>query len=121
MRIIFLHNEEEVRLVLDVQEREKPQDPNDVVKYHRTVVTHLSALIDAGFTITTFSEPQPTQEMLETHPDIRDETLRPRFLLIAAVQKGKEGQPKRKRKWQRTAELKPFPLPARGKDCQNRE
>jgi hypothetical protein len=51
---------------------------HDVVKYHRTVATHLNALLDACFTITKFSEPQPTQEML-------DETRRPMFLLFAAV------------------------------------
>lgn len=58
---------------------------NDVVKYHRTVATHINALIDAGFRITKLSEPQPTQEALDRHPDMRDETRRPIFLLIAAV------------------------------------
>jgi len=58
---------------------------NDVVKYHRTVATHINALIDAGFRITKLSEPQPTQEALDQHPDMRDETRRPIFLLIAAV------------------------------------
>jgi len=56
-----------------------------VVKYHRTVATYLNALLDAGFTITKLSEPQPTQEMLDKHPEMRDETRRPMFLLIAAV------------------------------------
>jgi SAM-dependent methyltransferase len=62
---------------------------HDVVKYHRTVATHLNALLDAGFTITKLSEPQPTQEMLDKDPEMRDETRRPMFLLIAAVKKGK--------------------------------
>jgi|SRR5579859_2072104 len=57
---------------------------HDVVKYHRTVVTYLNTLIDAGFTITRLSEPQPTQEMLDQEPDMRDETRRPMFLLIAS-------------------------------------
>jgi hypothetical protein len=60
-----------------------------VVKYHRTVATHLNALIDAGFTISQLSEPQPTQEMLDKHPEMRDETRRPMFLLIAAIKHGK--------------------------------
>ena len=56
-----------------------------VVKYHRTVATYVNSLLDAGFTITRISEPQPTSEMLEKHPDMRDELRRPMFLLIAAV------------------------------------
>src|SRR6266567_2232939 len=62
---------------------------HDVLKYHRTVATHLNALIDSGFTITKLSEPQPTQEMLDKHPEMRDETRRPMFLLIAAVKNEK--------------------------------
>lgn len=58
---------------------------NDVIKYHRTIATHMNALIDAGFRITKVSEPQPTQEMLDKHPDMRDEARRPIFLMIAAV------------------------------------
>ncbi len=61
---------------------------HNVVKYHRSVATHLNALLDAGFTITRLSEPQPTQEMLDKHPEMRDESRRPMFLLIAAVKKG---------------------------------
>ncbi|AJS57977.1 class I SAM-dependent methyltransferase [Paenibacillus sp. IHBB 10380] len=58
---------------------------NDVIKYHRTVATHMNALIESGFRITKVSEPQPTQEMLDKNPDMRDETRRPIFLMIAAV------------------------------------
>ena len=57
----------------------------DVLKYHRTIATHVNALIGSGFTITNLSEPQPTQEMLDSQPDMRDETRRPLFLLMAAV------------------------------------
>jgi len=60
---------------------------HDVVKYHRTVATHLNTFIDSGFTITRLSEPQPVQEMLEKYPDMQDETRRPMFLLLAAVKK----------------------------------
>lgn len=58
---------------------------NEVIKYHRTVATHINALIDAGFRITAVSEPQPTQEMIDTVPGMRDETRRPIFLLMAAL------------------------------------
>jgi SAM-dependent methyltransferase len=62
---------------------------HDVVKYHRTVATYLNALIDSGFTITRSSEPQPTQETLDKHPQMREETRRPMFLLIAATKNGR--------------------------------
>src|SRR5258708_7243214 len=62
---------------------------HDVLKYHRTVATHLNGLIDAGFTITKLCEPQPTQDMLDKHPDMRDESRRPMFLLIAVVKNEK--------------------------------
>ncbi len=58
---------------------------HDVVKYHRTVATYVNTLLDSGFTITELSEPQPTQELLDRHPEWQDETRRPMFLLIAAV------------------------------------
>jgi SAM-dependent methyltransferase len=63
---------------------------HDVVKYHRTIATYLNTLLDAGFTITKLSEPQPTQEMLDRYPAMQDETRRPMFLLLAAVKRGKE-------------------------------
>ena len=62
---------------------------HNVLKYHRTVATYLNALIDCGFTITKLSEPQPAQAMLDKHPEMRDETRRPMFLLIAAVKNEK--------------------------------
>jgi len=58
---------------------------HDVVKYHRTVATYLNTVINSGFTLTRLSEPQPTQAMLDKHPDMQDENRRPMFLLIAAV------------------------------------
>lgn len=57
----------------------------DVIKYHRTVATHMNGLIQAGFRITKVSEPQPTQEMLESIDGMRDELRRPIFLMIAAI------------------------------------
>lgn len=56
-----------------------------MVKYHRTVATYVNTVIGAGFTIARLSEPQPTRELLDTHPAWQDETRRPMFLLIAAV------------------------------------
>jgi len=69
----------------------------DVVKYHRTIATYVNTLIDTGFTMTKLSEPQPTQELLDTHPEWQDETRRPMFLLIAAVKREKIERPERKR------------------------
>jgi len=58
---------------------------HDVVKYHRTIESYLNDLIDSGFRITRVSEPQPSQEVLDKHPEMQDETRRPIFLMIAAV------------------------------------
>ncbi|QHW33759.1 class I SAM-dependent methyltransferase [Paenibacillus rhizovicinus] len=57
---------------------------NDVIKYHRTVATLLNALIETGFSIRKLSEPQPSREMVETIPGMRDELRRPMFLMVAA-------------------------------------
>ncbi len=62
---------------------------HDVTKYHRTVATHVNALLDAGFTLTRLIEPQPTQAMMDSNAAMRDETRRPMFLLLAAVKHGK--------------------------------
>lgn len=61
---------------------------HEVIKYHRTVTTYLNTLIEARFTLTKCSEPQPTQDMLNQHPDLLDETRRPLFLVISAVKNG---------------------------------
>ncbi|MFD0871596.1 class I SAM-dependent methyltransferase [Paenibacillus residui] len=58
---------------------------HDVVKYHRTVATYVNALTESGFSISKLSEPQPTVELQAQIPEMRDETRRPMFLLIAAV------------------------------------
>ena len=58
---------------------------HEVVKYHRTVATYVNTVLDASFSIARLSEPQPTRELLDTHPEWQDETRRPMFLLIAAV------------------------------------
>ncbi|MDQ0173133.1 class I SAM-dependent methyltransferase [Paenibacillus tundrae] len=56
----------------------------DVVKYHRTVATHLNELINAGFVIQQVAESKPSSDMVEQVPGMRDELRRPMFLMIAA-------------------------------------
>ena len=55
-----------------------------VVKYHKTLTTYLRGLMRAGFEITDFSEPQPSQELLDTVPGMDDELRRPMMMLVAA-------------------------------------
>ncbi|WP_314591521.1 class I SAM-dependent methyltransferase [Paenibacillus terrigena] len=59
----------------------------EVVKYHRTVATHLNSLIRAGFMITELCEPQPAVELLDKYEGMRDELRRPMFLIILAVKR----------------------------------
>lgn len=61
---------------------------NEVVKYHRTIATYINSLTEASFSIRKISEPQPTPKTLVRYPDMKDETRRPLFLLIAAVKNG---------------------------------
>ena len=58
---------------------------HDVVKYHRTVATYVTTLLDGGFRLSRLSEARPTPELLETHPDWQEGMRRPMFLLMAAV------------------------------------
>ncbi|OXM84018.1 class I SAM-dependent methyltransferase [Paenibacillus rigui] len=57
---------------------------HDVIKYHRTFSSYIHGLVDAGFSIEKLSEPQPTPEVVARVPEMKDETRRPMFLLIAA-------------------------------------
>jgi ubiquinone/menaquinone biosynthesis C-methylase UbiE len=56
----------------------------NVVKYHRTISTYINDLIGAGFSIRVIKEPVPTDEMLKSVPDMKDEIRRPMFLIISA-------------------------------------
>lgn len=56
----------------------------NVIKYHRTVSTYINDLISAGFKIRAVREPMPSKEMLESVPEIQDESRRPMFLMISA-------------------------------------
>lgn len=55
-----------------------------VTKYHKTLTTYLSALLQNGFTITGVVEPQPPQHMLETVEGMKNELRRPMMLIISA-------------------------------------
>ncbi len=57
----------------------------NVTKYHRTVATYVNSLIDAGFRIERLLEPAPPPQLLNRHPEWKDEVRRPMFLLIAAT------------------------------------
>lgn len=58
---------------------------DNVVKYHRTIETYLTSLIEASFSIQSLREPKPEGQMLQRHPEWADELRRPMFLIIAAV------------------------------------
>ncbi|WP_336774956.1 class I SAM-dependent methyltransferase [Paenibacillus sp. MMO-58] len=57
---------------------------SDVIKYHRTLSAIMNALIQAGFRVTEVAEPGPSQEALNQYAEMKDETRRPMFLLLAA-------------------------------------
>jgi SAM-dependent methyltransferase len=56
----------------------------NVVKYHRTISTYMNDLIGAGFTIKAVKESVPSEEMINSIPEAKDESRRPMFLLISA-------------------------------------
>ena len=56
----------------------------DVVKYHRMVTTYINGMLNNGFSINGFSEPEPDPEMLKQHPEFKDELRRPMFMIISA-------------------------------------
>lgn len=59
----------------------------EVTKYHRTLTTYLGALAANGFEIIAVEEPQPSGELLNTVPGMRDELRRPMMLIISARKK----------------------------------
>lgn len=56
----------------------------NVVKYHRTISTYINDLVHAGFTIREVKEPTPSEDMLKSIPEMKEELRRPMFLLISA-------------------------------------
>ena len=59
----------------------------NVVKYHRSLTSYVSALLDNGFAIRDLVEPRPDPTMLDTVPDMADELRRPMMLIISATKK----------------------------------
>ncbi|WP_368486800.1 class I SAM-dependent methyltransferase [Spiroplasma sp. DGKH1] len=55
-----------------------------VFKYHRTLTTYISELLNHGFEITNLVEPKPDSKLLATVSGMEDELRRPMMLLIAA-------------------------------------
>ena len=55
-----------------------------VVKYHRTLATYLSTLLESGFAIAGIVEPRPAEHLLDAVPGMQDELRRPMMLLVAA-------------------------------------
>ncbi|MBM7693755.1 ubiquinone/menaquinone biosynthesis C-methylase UbiE [Peribacillus deserti] len=56
----------------------------NVIKYHRTFSTYINDLINAGFFIREVKEPIPSEEMLKSIPEMKDELRRPMFLIFSA-------------------------------------
>lgn len=73
---------------LDDYQKEGPRQTrwlaDNVVKHHRTVATYVNTLVDTGFQVMRLLEPEPPLEMLRSQANMRDESRRPMFLLIAA-------------------------------------
>ncbi|PAD21035.1 class I SAM-dependent methyltransferase [Terribacillus saccharophilus] len=55
-----------------------------VTKYHRMISTYINDLIDTDFIIKAVKESVPSNEMLKSIPEMKDETRRPMFLMISA-------------------------------------
>jgi SAM-dependent methyltransferase len=56
-----------------------------VKKQHWKIESYVSAILDAGFTLTALREWMPTVEDIKDHPEWAAERERPMFLLISAV------------------------------------
>ncbi len=56
-----------------------------VVKHHRTVATHVNALVDAGFALDRMAEFGPDEELIAADRRWIDERHRPMFLIFAAA------------------------------------
>jgi hypothetical protein len=54
-----------------------------MTKYHRTLAAYLKTLLKYGFTIIDINEPKPAPELLQKHPDWKNELRRPMMLLIS--------------------------------------
>lgn len=59
----------------------------EVTKYHKTITTYVSGLLNNGFEILGLVEPQPEAHMLEGNKEMQDELRRPMMLIIKARKK----------------------------------
>lgn len=59
----------------------------EVVKYHKTMTTFINGLLCNGFEIQKVVEPQPSQQMMDLIPEMRDELRRPMMLIISSIKK----------------------------------
>jgi SAM-dependent methyltransferase len=66
-------------------QRQKTWLVEGVKKYHWTIETYVTALIDAGLTIKALKEWVPSEELIEKNPNWRVNRERPMFLLISAT------------------------------------
>jgi SAM-dependent methyltransferase len=57
---------------------------DDVIKYHRSVESYVNRLIDNGFMIMRLLEPEAAEDEIRKRPELREESRRPTFMLIAA-------------------------------------
>ena len=55
-----------------------------MTKFHRTLTTYLSSLLDRGMVIEAVCEPQPQPDWLQRMPEMKEELRRPMMLLIRA-------------------------------------
>lgn len=55
-----------------------------VVKYHRTIASHVNLLIGLGFSLSQLVEWGPTDAQIVAQPELGDERHRPMFMLFAA-------------------------------------
>jgi SAM-dependent methyltransferase len=55
-----------------------------VVKYHRTIETYVTGLLDAGLRLVRLEEPEADPAALAEKPEWKEERRRPPFLLLAA-------------------------------------
>ena len=55
-----------------------------VVKYHKTMTTYIQCLLNNGFHITGFEEPQPTKASIKQYPGMENELRRPMMMIISA-------------------------------------
>ncbi len=65
-----------------------------VVKFHRTVSTLVTGLLDAGLSVDRVVEPSPTDAALKDHPDWLHELKRPMFFLVRARKSSSVGTAK---------------------------